>query len=77
MTRLYVRPQWRGSGLGRLLAGAIIAEARVIGYRRMRLATIIGKMDHAISIYRQLGFSDIDPYRANPIPGALYMELKL
>jgi ribosomal protein S18 acetylase RimI-like enzyme len=77
MKRLYVRPQLRGSGLGRLLAEKIIAEARAIGYKKMRLDTIVGKMDRAIELYRELGFREIDPYRPNPILGALYMELEL
>jgi ribosomal protein S18 acetylase RimI-like enzyme len=77
MKRLYVRPQFRGAGMGRLLTEASIAEARAIGYKKMRLDTIVGKMDQAIELYRQLGFREMDPYRPNPIPGALYMERAL
>lgn len=77
MKRLYLRPELRGSGAGRLLAEHIIAEARSIGYRRMRLDTVAGKMDAAISLYRRLGFREVPAYRPNPIPGALYMELSL
>ena len=77
MKRLYVRPQFRGLDLGRQLTEKIIAEARGVRYKKMRLDTIVGKMDHAIALYRQLGFREIDPYRPNPISGALYMELEL
>ena len=76
MKRLYVRPEFRKLKLGRTLAESLIAEARVIGYQRMRLDTVAPVMPTAVSLYRQLGFREIAAYRANPIEGALYMELK-
>lgn len=77
MKRLYLRPQFRGKGLGRALAGRIIAEARQIGYQRMRLDTVEPVMKDAVAMYRRIGFREIAPYCQNPMPGALYMELLL
>jgi putative acetyltransferase len=77
MKRLYLRPQSRGKRLGRALADRIIAEARAIGYQRMRLDTVEPVMKDAVAMYRRLGFREIAPYCNNPMPGALYMELLL
>ncbi len=77
MKRLYLRPQFRGKGLGRTLADRIIAEARQIGYRRMRLDTVEPVMKDAVAMYRKLGFKEIAPYRPNPMSGVVYMELQL
>jgi ribosomal protein S18 acetylase RimI-like enzyme len=77
MKRLYLRPQFRGKGLGRALADRIIVEARQIGYQRMRLDTVEPVMKDAVAMYRRIGFREIAPYRNNPIAGALYMELLL
>jgi len=77
MKRLYLRPQFRGAGRGRALAEAAIAEARKIGYSRMRLDTVEPVMQNAVALYRRLGFREIAAYRANPMAGALYMELAL
>jgi len=77
MKRLYLRPQFRGKGIGRALADRIISEARQIGHQRMRLDTVEPVMKDAVEMYRTLGFREIAAYRANPIAGALYMELQL
>src|SRR5580693_10042885 len=77
MKRLYLRPQFRNRGLGRALAERILTEARQIGYHRMRLDTVEPVMSDAVAMYRKLGFKEIAPYRANPMAGAMYMELNL
>ena len=77
MKRLFLRSQFRGKGLGRKLAETIIAEARQIGYERMRLDTLPGRMDQAIKLYRALGFKEIPAYYHNPVPDATFMELVL
>jgi putative acetyltransferase len=76
MKRLYVRPKFRSLGIGRELALQIIAAAKEMGYRRMRLDTV-PSMIEAIPLYRSLGFREISPYRHNPIEGSIFMELDL
>jgi putative acetyltransferase len=77
MKRLYLRPPFRGKGLGRVLAESVIAEARVMKCRKMRLDTVEPVMPNAVAMYRRLGFKEIEPYRPNPNAGVLYFELVL
>jgi putative acetyltransferase len=77
MKRLFLRPAYRGKGLGRVLVKAIIDEALKVGYTHMRLDTLPGRMDKAIELYRSIGFVEIGPYCENPVDGAKFMELDL
>lgn len=77
MKRLFVRPEFHGKGLGRELIETILKQAREIGYERMRLDTLPDQMAKAIALYRQIGFTEIEPYYANPVKGAMFMEMDL
>lgn len=77
MKRLFVRQEFRGSGLGRELAESLIMEARKIGYRKMRLDTLTDRMSSALKLYERLGFRRIPPYYASPIESTVYLELEL
>jgi putative acetyltransferase len=76
LKRLYVRQGARGSGLGRRLAEAAVAEARRLGYATLRLDTL-PSMAAARALYRSLGFVPTERYNDNPIPGVLFFELSL
>jgi putative acetyltransferase len=77
MKRLYVRPGFRGCGLGAELIRSILECAAAVGYKKMRLDTVPSEMGKAVEMYRRIGFVEIPPYRKNPVPGAKYMELDL
>ena len=74
MKRLYTRPEFRGRHIGRALAEAVIQQARIIGYSRMRLDTL-ASMKRARAMYLSLGFREIAPYCYNPFEDAVFMEL--
>ena len=76
MKRLFVADAFRGRGLGRELAEALLAEARRAGYRRLLLDTL-AHMTSARALYRALGFAEVEPYCFNPLPGTMHMSVDL
>jgi putative acetyltransferase len=76
LKRLFVRPQFRHAGLGRALAEAALAEAKGLGYARVRLDTVPA-MREALALYKAIGFHEIAPYRDNPVAGASFFEKPL
>lgn len=76
MKRLYVRPTFRGTGLGRRLVQLCLDEATAIGYEVMRLDTL-RRMEAAISLYRSFDFSECGGYYNNPLDDVVYMERAL
>ena len=76
MKRLFISPDFRGTGSGRMLALAIVSKAKSLGYATIRLDTL-PSMVAAIQMYESLGFQRIEPYYDNPVPGALFLECKL
>jgi putative acetyltransferase len=76
MKRLYVRPPFRGLGLGRQMAEAILDAARGAGYACVLLDTL-DDMESARALYEDLGFVEVPPYYHNPIAGAHYLKADL
>lgn len=76
MKRLFVRPDYRGLGIGRELARTVIGESMNIGYKQMRLDTL-KFLKSAIHLYTNLGFREIESYYTNPLEDVMYWELDL
>ena len=76
MKRLYVKPQFRGRGLGKALVERIIEEGTELGYTKMRLDTL-DRLKEAMAVYEAFGFRRIEPYYVNPLPDVVYWELDL
>lgn len=76
MKRLFVRPAYRGLGLGRILAQALVAHAREAGHSAMYLDTL-DDMEVARELYASIGFVEVPPFYFNPLPGAHYLRIDL
>jgi GNAT superfamily N-acetyltransferase len=76
MKRLFVRPAFRGFGLGRLLVEQVMARASLAGYSNMLLDTL-SDMEAARALYQEVGFVEVAPYYHNPLPGAHYLMADL
>jgi len=74
--RLYVRPQFRGRGLGLALLEWVIAEARAAGYHEL-VGDTMPVMEQALKMYDRMGFERTAPYSPDATPGAIYLRLKL
>ena len=74
--RLWVRPEFRGRGIGRALLDWVISEARAAGYREM-VGDTMPAMSQALGMYDRYGFERTGPYAGNPTPGAIFLRLKL
>jgi ribosomal protein S18 acetylase RimI-like enzyme len=76
MTRLYVRPAYRGQGLGKMLVARHIGKAGDMGYTRICLDTL-PSMSVARHLYESLGFAETPAYNHNPLPGIRCLALGL
>jgi GNAT superfamily N-acetyltransferase len=74
--RLYVRPEFRGHGLGLALLKWVVARARAAGYREI-VGDTMPVMRRALEMYDRFGFERCAPYSGSPTPGAIYLRLKL
>lgn len=74
--RMYIRQQFRGQGLGRMLMQRLLDEASLRGHRRVVLDTL-GRLTPAVALYRSFGFQEIEPYNYNPEDDVRYFELDL
>ncbi len=77
LKRMYLRPAFRGQGIGKGIMEKSIDKARQLGYTTIKLDTIGYKMPWAVGLYKSYGFRETTPYNHNPHAGVLYFEREL
>lgn len=76
MKRMYVLSDYHGRGIGKSLTNAFLVKAAEMGFSSVRLDSI-RELDKALRLYQSFGFKEIEPYRFNPHPEAIFMEYKI
>ena len=76
LERLFVRPACRRRGHARALIEAVLAGAAGAGFRHAVLHTL-ARWTAACQLYRDFGFTPIDPYRPVLEPDVLFLGLPL
>jgi putative acetyltransferase len=76
LKRLYLRPKYRGRGLGRRLLEVVTERAAAMGYDSL-YADTLPSMTDALSLYQRAGFEQIEAYSSSPTPGAIYLKREL
>ena len=77
LKRMFLRPTYRGHGMGKGLMEKLLVAARALGYTTMKLDTIGYKMPWAVGLYESYGFRETTPYNHNPHAGVMYFERQL
>lgn len=73
MKRLYVRPPFRKHKIGKAMVEQLMKDGKQLGYTTMKLDTL-QKLQPAIALYKQYGFTETTAYYENPLPDVVYME---
>jgi len=73
LKRMYIKPQFRKLGLGKILLDRAMDLAKDLGYHKIRLDTLVS-LTAAVHLYEKAGFKRIEAYYTNPGQEVLYYE---
>ena len=72
--RMYIKPEYQGKGIGKMLMESVLEEAIIMKYKTIKVDTLGPKMPAAVGLYKSFGFKETTPYNYNPYEGVLYFE---